>query len=175
MNDHPALTLIARRLSKEWNSWGVQPPKITEGSEGVTLKSAFSLACGQQAVLTAEITPGLNRAKTANLVLGTHFACRSVPEKALLSLCAFLQEATAQLSPMALLVDVENSRLLIRQSQIIALEYPLMSRPLYDACLLLIEGVKQSANAVISQPMAPEQARELAQRLAVSYHGVPQQ
>ncbi len=174
MQNEKTLKPIAKRLKKEWLAMGLKDIKASRLHHGICLRSSFQDYQNQRVGFTALVTLGINPEKTANLVIDVSVPLTPLQDTILPAFCAFLQQASGLLSPLALLMDVQGQQLVMRQSQILALKYPVQTQPIHDASLLLMPLLQTSIDQIMKTSPKPNEAREMANHVATSYYGAMQ-
>ncbi|WP_281645985.1 hypothetical protein [Parendozoicomonas sp. Alg238-R29] len=166
-----ALKPVARRLKKELKSLEVDKVGVSRHEYGIALKSRFTTLNNEKAVLTALITPGVSPDKNVNLILDATLPESPNLEEHLNALSAFMQQSTALLSPMAMLVDMRTSQIVLRQSQLMGINYPISCIPFFNAVQILIPLIQQTIKSICKMNPAPEDARKMADLLSESFYG----
>ena len=155
-----ALKPVARRLKKELKTLEMDKTGVSRHEYGIALKSRFTTLTNQKATLTALITPGVNPEKNVNLILDATLPEGPSLEQYLNALSAFMQHSTALLSPMAMMVDMRTNQIVLRQSQLMALNYPISVTPFFNAVQILTPLIQQTLESIVKINPSPEDARK---------------
>ena len=171
MINFDALKPVAKRLKKEWQTLDVGKVAASKHPHGVILKCQFKTFSDEKATMTALLTPAINPTANVNLILDILLPQSQNLEPLLPSLSAFMQQATAQLSPVSLLVDMRSQQLVVRQAQVMGLNYPINTIPFYNASQLLIPLIQRTVESMHNKPPSQEEARNMADLLSESFYG----
>ncbi|MCL6269384.1 hypothetical protein M3P05_05415 [Sansalvadorimonas sp. 2012CJ34-2] len=164
----------ARNLKKEWSAFGLENIKASKLPHGIALKTSFETFQKQKVNLTGLMTPGINPQKTMNLIVDATFPLQPMRDDFLPAFCAFLQQSTGLLSPLALLMDIQGQQMVVRQSQIVSHEYQPVTLPMLEAANMLIPLLQKTVSEIIQKVPAPGEARQMADYVATSYYGALQ-
>ena len=166
-----ALKPVARRLKKELKSLEVDKTGVSRHEYGIAIKSLFTTLNNEKATLTILITPGVHPDKNVNLIMDVTLPEGPNMEQHLNALSAFMQHSTALLSPMSMLVDMRTNQIVLRQSQLMALNYPITCTPFFNAAQILTPLIQQTLQSIVKINPTPEDARKMADLLSESFYG----
>lgn len=166
---------IARSLRKEWLSLKMEKVGASKHQFGIILKSSMPTMGGEPVALSALLTPGVTGEKHINLVMDVALPKVEDLEPVLPALSAFMQQATAVLSPMTIIVDMRTSQIILRQSQLIPLDEPPATAAFVKASQILVPLLKKTIESICEINPAPADARQMADMLAESFYGVLQE
>ncbi len=171
MNIQDNLKPIARVLKKEWMSLDMEKVGASKHEYGIALKSRFKSLKDETIVLSALLTPGINPEKNLNLVMDATLPESPPLEKYLPALSAFMQQATAVLSPMTVVVDMRTNQIVLRQSQLMSLDYPTSTVAFFNAIQVLIPMLQKTISSICEMNPTPDDARQMADLLSQSFYG----
>ncbi len=175
MDMQEQLKPVARNLKKEWLALDMDKVGASKHEYGIALKSRFQTLNNQTANISALLTPGINASKHTNLVVDITLPKIADLEPCLPTLSAFMQQASAVLSPMSLMVDMRTSQIVLRQSQLIPLSHPPATTAFVNAAQILIPLLTQTIESLSKMNPEPATGREMADMLAESFYGALQQ
>ncbi|MCY4473220.1 MAG: hypothetical protein OXC07_10470 [Kistimonas sp.] len=162
---------LARRLKKEWQAMGMKKVAASGQEHGISLKSRFSTEDGKMVVITALLTPGVINNNNASLMVDVVLPEGPRLEPCLTALSAFMQQATAQFSPVSVLADVKNNRVVLRQSQLTAVDYPVSLAPFLNSARALVPLLRDALVRLCARNPSPDKARQMADELSSRFYG----
>lgn len=161
---------MARRLKKEWQSLGMKKVAASGQEHGISLKSRFTTENGKIAVVTALLTPGVME-NNVSLMVDVMLPEGPRLEPCLTALSAFMQQATAQFSPVSVLADVKTNRIVLRQSQLTAVDYPIVLAPFLNSARALVPLLQDTLVRLCARNPSPDKARKMADELSSRFYG----
>ncbi|CAM3737111.1 hypothetical protein [Parendozoicomonas haliclonae] len=175
MNIQETLKPVARNVKKEWLSMDMEKVGASKHDFGIALKSRFQTLNDQTSSISALLTPGIQGDKHVNIVVDITLPKGPSLEPVLNSLSAFMQQATAVLSPMTVMVDMRTSQIVLRQSHVMPLNHPPATIAFVNAAQILVPLMQQTIDSLVKMNPAPNDAREMADLLAKSFYGALQE
>ncbi len=171
MNFQEILKPTARNIKKEWRTLGIDKIGASKHEYGIALKSHLQTINNQTVILSALLTPSINRQKNVNMIVDITLPKSGDLESCLGALSAFMQQTTALLNPITLLVDMRTSQIILRQCQIMPIAHPPATTAFINAIQLLVPLLQPIINTLCQTNPSQDDARELANQFVNSFQG----
>ena len=152
----------ALHLKNYWRQLGLK--RIVEACDDQTFYLSTSLTAGHipDIQLTAVLQQGLNP-NSLSAVIDAQLPTPIILTPAIL---AFIQQTTAVLAPVALIINPEPVQLVIRQARLISLNTRINSRAMLDTIQILAPLLHQACLQIEQQQLSSEEARIMADLLS---------
>ena len=149
-------------LKSYWRQLGLK--RIVEAHTNNAYYLSTTITAGHipDIALTAVLQQGLNP-NSLNVIIDAR-----LPNFLSLSPAtqSFIQQATAVLAPVALIVNPDPVQLVIRQARLISLNTKINSRAMIDTIQILAPLLNHACLQIEQQHLSPEEAREMADLLS---------
>lgn len=168
MSNTAAYLPVIQTIEQQWSSLSVKKLTTSDTHSSFLLSGEQRLpASGDRINYTAIASHGMTDQSLTVIYIA------SIPEARTLtnSLYAFLLQASALMSPLEFIMDLQSDQLVIRQSQIINRQYALQSGSFIHACQWLIPHLTRALDQIARQQSSPADARHMADLLSESWFG----
>ena len=149
-------------LKTYWRQLGLKQIAEARTENAFYLSTTLTAGHIPDITLTAVLQQGLNPNSLSVIV----DAALPTPVDLTPATQSFIQQATAVLAPMALVINPDPVQLVIRQARLISLNTKINSRAVIDSIQILAPLLHHACLQIEQQQLAPEQAREMAELLS---------
>ena len=149
-------------LKSYWRQLGLK--RIIEASNDQTFCLSTSLTAGH--IPDIQLTAALQQGLTPNSLSVIIDAQLPTPITLTPATQAFIQQTTAVLAPVALIINPEPVQLVIRQTKFISLNTKINSRAILDTVQILAPLLHQACLQIEQQQLSSQEARKMADLLS---------
>ena len=169
MANENELKPIIQQIKNEFKHYGIEvsPPETSKPDHTVNSQ----VITYQELTLSTDVNLqwGVLDKKTVNITISCSFELENLDLELLPSLCAFSHSLNTRIIPLVLLLDVPNSRLVIRQSFVTSPEHPVLLEKHLDASQLLAPLISQMVKTMTYKQSSMEEAKTMAD-ITVNYY-----
>ncbi len=171
MNTADQLQQQADAIKQQWQTQKLKNIAVQTNDSAQAVSAELTLKPKLSLSLSAVVSVGLKEDISSNLILSA-----ALPEPinfshSALPLAAFVNQATALLTPLSLILDLQTERLLIQQSQIIANTLPPDTQAFLNILNIVAPLIQDAVGQLVRQEINPGDARLMANLLAQQYYG----